>query len=109
MKFLIDNQLPLTLARWLRGRNGDALHVLECEMGQADDLSVWNLAGEENRILITKDEDFFILATRAGENGKLLWLRMGNCRTSALLSFLNLRWDSIMAEFENNERIVELR
>ena len=32
----------------------------------------------ENRIEISKDEDFFILATRPGDFGRLLWLRVGN-------------------------------
>jgi predicted nuclease of predicted toxin-antitoxin system len=109
MKLLVDAQLPGTLARWLRGRDCDALHLLECGMAQADDASIWRKAGEEGRILVTKDEDFFILATRPGEAGRLLWLRMGNCRTQDLITRLNRDWIAIETAFSEGQRIVELR
>lgn len=109
MKFLIDAQLPLTLARWLRGRNCDAMHVLEINAGQFDDRKIWELAINEQRILITKDEDFFILATRPNDTGRLLWLRMGNCRTTDLISSLNRRWEYIEDAFTDHQRIVEVR
>lgn len=109
MKFLVDAQLPKTLARWLRGREYDAEHVLEREMGQTDDLSIWNTSVKEGRILISKDEDFFIFATRPADEGNLLWLRMGNRRTQDLLTKLNLNWVLIEAAFAGGQRIVEVR
>ncbi len=74
MKFIVDTQLPVTLARWLRGRSIDAIHVLEHDLGQADDREIWQFAIAEERIVISKDEDFFILANRPSEKGKLLWI-----------------------------------
>jgi predicted nuclease of predicted toxin-antitoxin system len=59
MKFLIDAQLPLTPARWLRGRGCDVVHVLEIEAGQSDDRKIWEMALREEHILMSKDEDFF--------------------------------------------------
>jgi hypothetical protein len=29
MRFIVDNQLPTALARWLSARGGDAVHVLD--------------------------------------------------------------------------------
>jgi len=78
-------------------------------MGQADDVSIWKTASAEGRILVTKDEDFFILATRPGDPGRLLWLRMGNCRTQDLLTRLNKDWDVIETAFSEGQRIVEVR
>jgi len=57
---------------------------------------------------VTKDGDFFILATRPGDPGRLLWLRMGNCRTQDLLSRLNKDWDVIEAAFSEDQRIVDV-
>ena len=51
MKFLVDVQLPGTLARWLRGRGCDAVHALERNLGQEDDRTLWKLAIEEERII----------------------------------------------------------
>jgi predicted nuclease of predicted toxin-antitoxin system len=109
MKFLIDAQLPITLARWLRGRGCDAVHVLELDAGQWDDRAIWELAIDEARIVVSKDEDFFILATRPHSEGRLLWLRMGNCRTIDLISSLNRRWEFIDQAFADQQRIVEVR
>jgi len=109
MKFLVDVQLPGTLARWLRGRDYDAVHVLERDLGQADDRAIWKIATDEGRIMISKDEDFFILAMRPKDSGRLLWLRLGNCRTTDLLSLLNRQWSAIEAAFESGQQIVELR
>jgi predicted nuclease of predicted toxin-antitoxin system len=109
MKFLVDAQLPITLARWLRGRGCDAVHVLEIDAGQLEDRAIWEMAFTEERIVVSKDEDFFILATRPLDEGRLLWLRMGNCRTIDLLSSLNLRWSLIDQAFASRQRIVEVR
>jgi len=109
MKFLVDVQLPGTLARWLRRRGCDAVHVLERDLGLMDDRTLWRIAGEEGRIVISKDEDFFILATRPADSGRLLWLRIGNCRTVGLLALLNRRWEEIEQAFGSGQRIVEMR
>lgn len=109
MKFLVDAQLPGTLARWLRGRGLDAVHVLEREMARTDDLTIWQTSISEERILVSKDVDFFILATRPGDTGCLLWLRMGNCRTQDLITALNREWDRIGGAYAEGQRIVEMR
>jgi predicted nuclease of predicted toxin-antitoxin system len=109
MKFLVDVQLPGTLARWLQGRNCEAVHALDRDLGQVDDRALWKIANDEGRIMISKDEDFFILAMRPKDNGRLLWLRIGNCRTMDLLTLLNRRWSAIEEAFAEGQKIVEVR
>lgn len=109
MKFLVDNQLPAALARWLVGRGHDALHVLDRDWAQSTDRQIWQEALAEERIVISKDEDFFILATRPGDQGRLLWIRLGNCRTDALLIALESAWPDIEAAFQSGQTLVELR
>lgn len=105
----MDNQLPATLAAWLRKRGHDAVHVLERGEARMDDRRLWELALGEERIVVTKDEDFFILATRPNDNGRLLWLRIGNCRTNPLLASLGSAWPGIEEAFHSGQRIVEVR
>lgn len=109
MRFLIDVQLPGTLARWLRGRELDAVHVLERNLGRTDDRELWDLANKENRIFISKDEDFFILAMRPKDQVRLLWVRLGNCRTKDLLQRLNREWPQIEKAFQEGQQVVEIR
>ncbi|MFA7235503.1 MAG: DUF5615 family PIN-like protein [Phycisphaeraceae bacterium] len=64
MKFLIDNQLPLQLAEHLRHRGHDCLHVLELELDEANDAAIWSCAERDERIVVSKDDDFIFLANR---------------------------------------------
>ena len=108
MKFLVDNQLPLALARWLTKKGADAVHVLEINFDRTKDTPIWEHALSENRILISKDEDFFHLANRVSDQGKLLWVRLGNCRTQALLARFESEWSRIAQAFDDGHRIVML-
>ena len=109
MKFLVDNQLPKELARWLVSQGHDAEHVLDRGQGQTDERQLWSEAFAEDRIMVSKDEDFFILAMREDDSGKLLWLRVGNCRTAALVASFEKSLPAILAAFEEEQRIVEFR
>lgn len=109
MKFLVDNQLPGELAHWLNSRGVDAVHVLDLGYAKAADRLIWEAASGDQRIVISKDEDFVILASRSGDHGRLLWLRVGNCRTFDLIQRLEASWLRITEEFQRGSRIVELR
>lgn len=108
MKLLVDHQLPAALARWLAARS-DAVHVLDCQMEATPDGDIWKYATEQGRIVVSKDEDFFHLANRPADTGRLLWVRIGNCRTVALLARFEAEWEAILREFEGGQRVVELR
>jgi len=51
MKFLIDNQLPISLTNFIRDKGFEAKHVIELSLDGASDKRIFNLA---------QDEDFFI-------------------------------------------------
>ena len=84
MKFVVDNQLPVWLAARLREWGHDCIHVLDVGLDDTDDAAVWRWAAREGRILVSKDEDFVYLSTRPGDAGRLVWVRLGNCRNAAL-------------------------
>lgn len=109
MKFLVDNQLPAALARWLTAKGHDAIHVLDRGLGRECDVELWKLANDEGRILVSKDEDFLALALRPDDKGRLLWLRLGNCRKQALLDAFEGSWLAIAEALEDGQQIVEVR
>ena len=88
MKFLIDHQLPPVLVDFFRDRDCECHHVLELGMASSSDAEIYRYASETARILVSKDEDFFYLSRRPGSDARLLWVRLGNCRTVALLEAL---------------------
>jgi predicted nuclease of predicted toxin-antitoxin system len=109
MKFLVDNQLPPALAIELRRRGHDCQHVLDVNMDRAIDVDLWSACSTEGRVIVSKDEDFVFLANRPADTGRLVWVRLGNCRNAVLLQALDRAHDAMVAALESGQRIVEIR
>ena len=60
MRFLVDAQLPPALARWIEAQGHTAEHVIDRDLADADDRTLWDYAISANAIIVTKDEDFAI-------------------------------------------------
>jgi predicted nuclease of predicted toxin-antitoxin system len=108
MRFLVDNQLPPSLARWLRDRGHDAKHVFESGLHLLDDRALWARALADARIVISKDEDFLYLTSQPNDAGRFLWVRLGNCRNDALLAAFSASFGTIVAAFDSGQTVVEL-
>lgn len=71
MKFIVDAQLPYGLKSWLISEGFDAIHTRDLPAANATkDLSVADVADEENRAVITKDSDFLKLYSSKGQAAK---------------------------------------
>ena len=109
MRFLVDNQLPPSLARFIsQDLQAEALHVTEIGMRDSADAAVWSYAAENNFVVISKDDDFVTLYSQT-PSASLLWVRIGNCRRAFLLNVFRDHWPRIIAKFERGEKFVELR
>ena len=109
MKFVIDHQLPPALARFLEAQGHVADHVRELGLKTSDDATIWRHAVANELVVVSKDEGFFFFVSSPNAAAKLLWVRMGNCRTQFLLERFRLRLPQIIASFETGSSIVELR
>ena len=109
MKFLVDNQLPKALARFLASRGVDCQHVLDLELGEATDASIWDYASRNDCVVISKDEDFLYLANVPSAKARFVWVRFGNCRSKTLLAAVENLWPKIEAGLKAGDRIIELR
>jgi len=109
VKFLIDNQLPAALVSYLRNHGFDCQHVLEVGLDASPDSEVYRYAETEERIIVTKDEDFFYLARRPQARVQVVWVRLGNCRTSFLLDAFERLWPTIESCIKAGDQIVEVR
>jgi len=108
VRFLVDNQLPIGLARHLAAHRHDTVHVLDVSLADAPDRRIWQWSIEQARIVISKDEDFFSLANQVGDRGQLLWIRLGNCRKPMLIDAIDRSMEQIEAAFASGQRIVEI-
>ena len=60
MKFLVDAQLPPSLALLLRKKGHDAIHTLDTpDKNNSSDREICTISIREKRIVITKDTDFY--------------------------------------------------
>lgn len=78
-------------------------------MDEFTDTEIWTFSKAEGFILVSKDEDFLHLANRLNETGKLLWVRIGNCRKQVLLERFRAQLPRIIQAFEDRYRVVEVR
>jgi predicted nuclease of predicted toxin-antitoxin system len=109
VRFLVDNQLPPALARFIRDDLGsEALHVGDLNLQKAPDKVLWSYASVRTLILVSKDEDFVDLYSGAPTTG-LLWVRVGNCRRTHLLDVFQKAWPRIIGRFAGGDQFVELR
>jgi predicted nuclease of predicted toxin-antitoxin system len=109
VKFIVDNQLPVALADYLRERGFDCQHVLDVGLTQALDSEICAYAELQERIIISKDEDFFYLAKQRQSRIRVIWVRMGNCRTPMLLAAFERSWPRIESCLKSGDLIIEVR
>lgn len=109
MNFLVDNQLPDALCNFLTAQAHQSSHVLSLHLDEASDLQIWDYATNGDWIVVSKDEDFLHLANRPGDTGKLLWVRIGNCRKQTLLRAFERELPEIVRAFDEGVRVVEIR
>ena len=109
MKFLVDAQLPPSLARWIAAHAHEASHVFDIAMHTASDAAIWVHAASEDRVLITKDEDFVDRWLLSEAPIALVWVRKANCSNEALMTWLEPLWSDTVKRLEQGERLIELR
>ena len=107
MRFLVDEQLPTALARWIMTQGHHAEHVLEIGLGGAGDAEIWHYAARNNAIVITKDIDFMALS-KVNSSAGLVRLRSGNLPRKALLAQMEGVFQDICTALKSGERIVEV-
>ena len=90
-------------------RGHDCDHVLELNWDKAQDQELWARCANEQSVIVSKDEDFLFLANRPNDKGRLVWVRLGNCRNHALLRAFDLAQDAMVAALKAGQRIVEIR
>jgi predicted nuclease of predicted toxin-antitoxin system len=109
MRWLVDAQLPVALARLLAGLGHDASHVADVGLRHAEDSPIWQKALSDNLVIITKDDDFQRRALLSQNAPVIVWLRVGNMRKKSLLARFENLLPQIEAAIAAGERLVEVR
>ena len=75
----------------------ESKHVSDVMSERSDDEQIWNYAKEFGYAIVTKDDDFEQKSVLFGHPPKLIWLRLGNCKTSDIESLLRRSSNTLIA------------
>ena len=107
MKFLIDAQLPPSLKQPFISKGHDCIHPFDLESGNdTTDKIINKISIEEERMLITKDSDFYHSFIIKKEPFKLIFVKLGNTSKSDLLSFFSDKFSEIISDIEKEDMIL---
>ena len=108
MKFLVDAQLPLRLARLLQSAGYDTIHTKDLPQQNATtDAEVNAISIQQSRVVVTKDRDFFDSFLIRQQPYKLLLVTTGNI-TNAELEALFLNNLQQLAELFKQHFMIEI-
>lgn len=109
IRFLIDAQLPPRLARALVEAGYTAHHVEDVGLRHAADSEIWKYAEREQAVIVTKDDDFVERFRRKQSGPGIVWLRIGNAATAALLVWFLPILPAVVNQLKRGDRFIEVR
>ena len=110
MKFIVDAQLPPGLCGVLGEAGYDATHTIHlAEQNHTPDQAISALSVAEERVVITKDTDFYYSHILYGRPYKLLLIRTGNIRTRDLCELVKRQLPTIFAALEDHSLVEPYR
>jgi predicted nuclease of predicted toxin-antitoxin system len=102
----LDAHLPPSLGKALTGAGHDAIHTSELPAGNTStDLAIRKAAIEQDRVVVTKDIDFFDRLVLDGAPPKLVLVRTGNLRKGELIGLFLEQIEAIVAGLESSDLV----
>jgi predicted nuclease of predicted toxin-antitoxin system len=108
VKFIVDAQLPIALSYLLKHRGYDAIHTMELpDSNASSDELITSITIQENRIVITKDNNFLESYLINAKPKKLLLVKTGNINNKALIALFDSNL-TLIVEMLTRNNLVEL-
>jgi predicted nuclease of predicted toxin-antitoxin system len=105
--FLVDAQLPPSLAEALRHAGCQAVHLIDLGLLEATDRQIWDEAVSRSAVLVTKDRDFALRRTAGNAGPAILWIRVGNTSNRKLIELVLQALPAIIEAVERDEAVIE--
>lgn len=89
LKFIIDTQLPPSLTKLFNKYSLEAIHTTSFHDGHLlNDVEIIKIALSQNRIIVSKDKDFFENFIINGPPPKILLIETGNIKNRELFQLI---------------------
>src|SRR5262249_52275694 len=94
---LFDQKLSPKLVGMLAAEFPGSEHVRNVGLATAPDPALWAFAAANGFAIVSKDSDFQQRALLYGHPPKVVWIRLGNCPTSAVATLLRARQPDLLS------------
>ena len=101
MTFLVDVNLPRFFYRF---KSDEFIFVFNIHE-ELSDTEIWQLAINNNYVILTKDLDFYYKAKQSIEFPKIIIFRFGNMKLSTMHLYFDKYWSSISELIQENNLI----
>ncbi len=88
MKLLLDENLSRRIIPFIEAAFPGSSQIALLGMERCSDREVWEFAGKNNFVIVTKDVDFYEMSTLYGHPPQVIWLRSGNVKRSDITQTL---------------------
>jgi predicted nuclease of predicted toxin-antitoxin system len=106
MNFLVDAQLPIDLSELFNKKGHDSIHTSQLpDKNLTSDSYIRVLSIKEERVVVTKDSDFYDSYILKKEPHKVVFVRTGNQKTGTLIDLFTNRFDQIISRLEEGGMI----
>ena len=87
MKLLLDENLSQRIIAYVTDIY-EAKHIKDFNLAQASDDTIWEFAKLNGYTIVSKDADFHQRSLVWGHPPKLIYLKVGNCKTAYIIKIL---------------------
>jgi predicted nuclease of predicted toxin-antitoxin system len=106
VKLLLDHNISHKLVARLADVFPESVQTRMLNFSRTNDPQLWLFAKTNGYIFVSKDSDVAELAILRGAPPKVVWLRMGNCRTAAVESALRGSAEAIRRLQDDPDEVV---
>lgn len=107
MSLLFDQNISFKVPGKIQDFFPGSKHVSDLRLENSPDIDIWAYAKTESLCIITFDSDFIDISTLRGFPPKIIWLRIGNTSTNAIIERL-ISDSSLIKDFLGNNEIAFL-
>lgn len=100
--FLVDVNLPKKFSFF---SSANFQHVVDVNPRLTDE-EIWNYALDKNKVIITKDTDFYDRSISSERKPKVVFLQLGNLTLEELHHFFHLNWQVIIDHLDKGDLII---
>ncbi len=93
---LSDQNLFFKITKGLKDVFPEIKHVSDLKLSGCSDMDIWKYAKIHDYCIVTFDSDFIDISVLNGYPPKIIWLRIGNSSTSAVIQMLKNNYSLII-------------